>query len=192
MDNLLPQDGEVYYHPTAFHAAEIETYFQRLHQEIPWEHDEVFLFGKRYITGRKVAWFAKNKTEYAYSGTKKQGLEWTDTLESITKRVESITGQTYNACLLNYYAHGKEGMGWHADNESSRIAGSSIASISFGAARRFDLKHRETNEKISIWLESGSLLDMTGKTQDCWLHTLPKSSKIDSPRINLTFRLMAE
>ncbi|MGJ8581386.1 MAG: alpha-ketoglutarate-dependent dioxygenase AlkB, partial [Psychromonas sp.] len=36
----------------------------------------------------------------------------------------------------------------------------------------------------------GSLLVMRGETQSHWLHRLPPTKKISTPRINLTFRMI--
>jgi alkylated DNA repair dioxygenase AlkB len=81
-------------------------------------------------------------------------------------------------------------MGWHQDNEKEMVAGSSIASLSFGAARKFAFKHATTNERLDIELANGSLLDMKGAIQQYWYHSLPKTKRIKQMRINLTFRLM--
>ena len=84
-------------------------------------------------------------------------------------------------------------MGWHRDNE--RILGKhpTIASLSFGATRIFRMRHfRDSNLKISIPLSHGSLLIMAGKTQDCWSHCLPKTTKVLDARINITFRNIIE
>ena len=81
-------------------------------------------------------------------------------------------------------------MAWHSDDEKSLGKDSTIASISLGAEREFRLKHKRGEEKISVRLENGSLLAMKGSTQSHWLHCIPKSKKITTPRINLTFRSM--
>jgi alkylated DNA repair dioxygenase AlkB len=117
-------------------------------------------------------------------------LEWTSALIGIKQKVEAITGAKYNACLLNLYHEGEEGMGWHQDNEKEMVAGSSIASLSFGAVRKFAFKHATTNERLDIELAHGSLLDMKGEIQAHWYHSLPKTTRIKQMRINLTFRLM--
>ena len=190
--NLLPRDGEVYLYETCFDTEESNDLLDRLSREINWHHDEITIFGKKYITARKVAWYAENEIPYQYSGQIKTPFPYTPTLIKIKNQVEKITGNTYNACLLNFYHSGNEGMGWHSDNERSIVPQSSIASLSLGAQRRFDFKHRLTQEKISLILNAGSLVNMRGTTQEFWLHALPKSKKIVEPRINLTFRRMVE
>ncbi len=190
--NLLPYDGEVYLHESCFEIQDANRLFIQLSREINWQHDEITLFGKKYITSRKVAWYAENQIPYTYSGQIKTPFPFTSTLVEIKNQVEKVTESKYNACLLNFYHSGNEGMGWHSDNERSIVLKSSIASLSLGAQRRFDFKHRETQEKTSLLLSHGSLVNMRGTTQEFWLHTLPKSKKIAEPRINLTFRQMVE
>lgn len=188
--NLLPDDGEVYYFAAVFDENEAAELLDNLLEGVPWENDVVLMFGKRIVTARKVAWFADEGISYSYSGSLKVPNQWTPGLLSIKERIESLTGEGYNSCLLNLYHHGGEGMGWHSDDEKSIEAGSSIASVSFGAGRKFSLKHKATKELISVNLENGSLLDMRGATQSNWLHQLPKTKRVSGPRINLTFRKM--
>ena len=74
------------------------------------------------------------------------------------------------------------------DDEKEIILNSSIASLSIGAERKFAFKHKKSAELVNVFLEHGSLLVMKGETQTHWLHRLPPTTKISSPRINLTFR----
>jgi alkylated DNA repair dioxygenase AlkB len=189
-ENLLPKDGIAIYHGVVFNEKEATQICKNLLGTIPWKQDEVLMFGKKIITKRKVAWYADAGITYTYAGVKKSGLQWTEPLLEIKQKVEAITGANYNACLLNLYHEGEEGMGWHRDNEKEIVAESSIASVSLGAARKFAFKHATTNERVDIELENGSLLDMKGAIQHHWYHSLPKSMRIKQLRINLTFRLM--
>ena len=191
-NNLLPCDGLVDYHPFAFSTEEVKAYFSYLSTEISWQQDVVKLFGKTYITDRKVAWYAEKPFIYRYSGQSKIALPFSPTLLDIKSRVEKLTGSAYDACLLNYYHNGSEGMGWHSDNEKSISPNSSIASVSLGATRKFQFKHKTQGLKLDLILDSGSVLDMREETQEFWLHALPKSKKIAGTRINLTFRKMAD
>ena len=186
--NLLPYDGIVNYHGQIFTASEIKDFFNLLSTGIHWEHDEVMMFGKKIITKRKVAWYGEKPFDYTYSHVKKTALYWNDTLKAIKDKVEKASGETYNSCLLNLYHNGEEGMGWHTDNEKELKKEGAIASVSFGAVRKFAFKHKETQEKVELTLDNGSLLVMKGTTQSHWLHRLPPSKKITTPRINLTFR----
>lgn len=118
----------------------------------------------------------------------KTALPWTDTLLELKKLAEEKTGENYNSCLVNLYHDGSEGIAWHSDGEKQLKRHGAIASLSFGAERKFGFKHKETKEVIALNLASGSLLVMKNETQDYWLHRLPPTKKVNSPRINLTFR----
>lgn len=188
--NLLPYDGEVFYHADFFTSKQSQDFLRILTDEIPWKHDEVVLFGKVIQTRRKVAWYANDAKPYTYSGRTKIGLVWTPTLLSIKNAIEEKANTSFNGCLMNYYHDGNDGASWHADDEKSILPNSRIASISLGAARKFEFKHKQTQEKVSLELAHGSLLLMQGTTQSHWIHQLPKSKKITETRLNLTFRQM--
>jgi alkylated DNA repair dioxygenase AlkB len=83
-------------------------------------------------------------------------------------------------------------MAWHSDGETDLKKNGAIASLTFGAERKFAFKHKITKEKVELVLEHGSLLVMKGATQTHWLHRLPPTQRITQPRINLTFRTIIE
>jgi alkylated DNA repair dioxygenase AlkB len=188
--NIINKDGEVTYYGKIYTDELIRQYFDELSNKIIWEHEKVIMFGKEITTKRKVAFYANDGITYTYSQKIKVGKAWTPALLNIKKIVEEYTSQKYNACLLNLYHNGLEGMGWHSDDEKEIIQNSSIASLSLGADRKFSFKHKISKENVSIMLESGSLLEMKGVFQKNWLHALPKTTKALTPRINLTFRQM--
>ncbi|QLE02998.1 alpha-ketoglutarate-dependent dioxygenase AlkB [Galbibacter sp. BG1] len=190
--NILPRDGEVYYYGHIFNLKTTDDYLQKLLQSIEWKNDEAIIFGKRIVTKRKVAWYGDKPFKYTYSKTTKSALLWTPGLLQLKKSVEKITNETYNSCLLNLYHDGSEGMAWHSDAEKDLKQNGAIASLSFGATRKFSFKHKNTKEKVNIILENGSLLVMKGETQKNWLHRLPPTKKVLTPRVNLTFRTIVE
>jgi alkylated DNA repair dioxygenase AlkB len=189
---VLPYDGMVKYHGKMMGMQESQHYLERLLQTIEWRNDEVIIFGKQIITKRKVAWYGDAGRLYTYSHTTKLALPWTKELLELKTLAEKLTGSTFNSCLLNLYHSGEEGMSWHSDDEKELETNGAIASISFGAERKFVFKHKKTSQQVSLLLENGSLLVMEGATQIHWLHSLPKSAKIKAPRINLTFRRLRD
>lgn len=186
--NILPYDGEVIYHGIVFPKAAADHYAAVLMENIAWKHDEAVIYGKHLLTARKVAWYADKPFSYSYSGTTKQALPWTEELLTLKQVAEEQSGFRFNSCLLNLYHHGEEGMAWHSDDERSLGENTVIASLSFGAERKFAFKHKRTKETVALVLAHGSLLVMKGTTQSCWLHRLPPTTKVKRPRINLTFR----
>jgi len=188
--NILPHDGIALYYDKIIADDQVKQLYDALFNNVHWENERVIMFGKEIITKRKVAFFSDPSISYRYASKTKIGLPWTSSLLTIKNRVESITKESYNACLLNLYHNGEESMGWHSDNEKEIITNSSIASLSLGASRKFSFKNKETKESVSIELANGSLLEMKGSVQTHWWHALVKSKKVTDGRINLTFRQM--
>ena len=190
--SILPFEGEVIYHGPVFSPAESLVYLDTLLETTQWKNDEVFIFGRHIVTKRKTAWYGDQPFSYTYSGFQRTALPWTKILLDLKNRVESISGDRYNSCLLNLYHDGTEGMSWHSDDEPELDADATIASLSFGAERRFLFRHKRSKESKGLLLENGSMLIMRPPTQTYWQHRLPPTTKITSPRVNLTFRRMRE
>lgn len=186
--NLLPYDGVTNYHGAILSREQCLFYYQKLFDTVAWKNDEAVLFGKRIITKRKVAWYGDAHYNYNYSNVTKQALIWTKELLELKKIVEKESNATYNSCLLNLYHTGEEGMAWHSDGEKMLKEKGEIASLTLGAERKFSFKHKKSKQKVDIILERGSLLVMKDTTQTNWLHRLPPTKKVHTPRINLTFR----
>lgn len=193
-NNLLPGDGIVNDYGLVFSTAESDSLLVTLLSDIPWCHDEVVIHGKRIVTARQVAWYGDADFSYTYSGITRTARPWTGTLLSIKARVEermlSVSPTTFNCCLLNLYSNGNEGMSWHSDDEKELGPDTVIASVSFGATRKFAFKHKRTKEKRELMLQHGQLIVMRGATQSHWLHAIMKSARVHEPRVNLTFRTM--
>jgi len=190
--NLLPYQGSVHYYGQIMDSALADHYLQRLLESIAWQNDLAVIFGKTLVTKRKVAWYADQDFSYTYSKTTKQALPWTPELLALKALVEAKTGEKFNACLLNLYHSGQEGMAWHSDAERELKQYAAIASLSLGAERKFAFKHKHTQEKVELVLAHGSLLVMKDETQSYWLHRLPPTKKVLDMRVNLTFRMMNE
>jgi alkylated DNA repair dioxygenase AlkB len=191
-NNILNKDGIVNYYGKILSSVVANQYFDLLMQNIHWEKDQVIIFGKNITTKRKVAWYGDSEYLYTYSNTTKRASAWTKDLFELKQIVEKYAETKFNSCLLNLYHNGNEGMGWHSDDEKPLGKNNTIASLSFGAERKFSFKHKQTKQTVSLVLEHGSLLIMKGATQSNWLHSLPKSKNMTQPRINLTFRSIRE
>lgn len=147
------------------------------------------MYGRPVRVPRLVAWHGDPAAVYTYSGTEHLPRPWTPALERVRRRAEALTGHAFNAVLLNLYRDGRDGMGWHADDEPELGPEPVVASASFGATRRFCLRHRRRRDlKLDVPLGHGSLLLMHGATQRHWLHAVPKTRQPVGARINLTFR----
>ena len=190
--NWLPHGGIVNYYGKVISKQDADHFMTRLLETIEWRNDEAILFGKKIITSRKVAWYGDQPFEYTYSNVSKYALPWTEELLTLKKVAEEKSGDTFNSCLLNLYHNGSEGMAWHSDGEKDLKRHGAIASLSFGAERKFAFRHKSTKETIALNLEHGSLLQMKGTTQEKWLHRLPPTTKVSMARVNLTFRTIVK
>ena len=186
--SLLPHDGEAIYYPSDLLPLSNPSWLDILTDSIAWSNDTVKMFGKTLTLHRKSAWYGDSGAAYSYSGIRREPLQWTEELLMIKKSCEEVSNATFNSVLCNYYHDGKDGMGWHCDDERELGKEPIIVSVSFGAERIFAFKHRNSKERINIRLEHGSMLIMRGQTQHSWQHALPKSTIVHEPRINLTFR----
>jgi alkylated DNA repair dioxygenase AlkB len=155
---------------------------------IDWQQEEVLIFGQRRRVPRLVAWHGDAGAAYTYSGTPHEPLPWTPPLHAIRRRVEAVTGERYDSVLLNRYRDGRDGMGWHSDDEAALGPEPAIASVSFGATRRFRLKRRRGAGAVDLELGHGDLLLMRGRTQHEYVHSVPKTARPVGERVNLTFR----
>ena len=185
--NILPYDGVTNYTPNFFKDAHL-SYLDHLSNEVAWKHDELTLYGKKIITKRQVAFEGDEHIAYTYSKQEKIASPWSQVVLEIKNKIEQELNTSFNGCLLNLYASGDIAMAWHSDNEPELESEGIIASLSFGATRTFQLKHKQSGEKIDLKLENGSLVVMDMHSQKHWMHQLKKEPKIKDLRINLTFR----
>mgnify|MGYP000194213581 FL=1 len=185
---LLPYDGSALYRSGFFNSAECEQMFRSINDETPWEARNIVLFGKEVPQPRLACWYGD--LGYSYSGITLEPREMTPTLVEIQQQCELLANAKFNSVLVNLYRHGQDSMGLHADDERELGVEPVIASVSIGGERNFRLRHRESKELVQITLGSGSLLVMSGLSQQCWMHDVPKTKRHVEPRINLTFRLI--
>lgn len=186
--NLLRTDGEVWYEPGFLSPSESWDLFQNLTESLPWAPDQVKIFGKQITTRRTMVWLAEGDLRYTYSGLERIPVPFPSELKDLKSRLEQVLNQEFNSCLANFYPSGNEGMGWHSDNEGMLDPQAGIASISLGATRKFQFRHRHLGTTVDCQLESGSLLWMLPPTQEFWKHQLPVQKRVTQARINLTFR----
>lgn len=188
METLIAFDGELSLQRQFYAPPEADVLMVRLLDELVWQEEKIVIAGKPVKVPRLVCWYGDPDAVYRYSGVSHQPLPWTETLLSIKQRVEDCCGYSFNSVLANLYRDGSDSMGWHADKERELGVNPAIASLSFGAARLFKIRHIKTAETVDIELQHGYLLLMAGALQHHWRHCVPKTRQHKTPRINLTFR----
>jgi alkylated DNA repair dioxygenase AlkB len=190
--NLNLKDADIKYYPNFFSSPEANNYFNSLKRQIQWKQDYIRVYGKTYLQPRLTAFYATNEKTYSYSNIKMQPHAFDGDLLIIKRNIEAEIKTEFTSCLANLYRDGNDSNGWHADDEKELGINPIIASLSFGEERVFQLKHKfDKSLKAKLKLEHGSLLIMQGKTQENWLHQIPKTKKKIGNRINLTFRIIA-
>jgi alkylated DNA repair dioxygenase AlkB len=188
-EKLLMPDAEVIFYQSFFDINESNQLFSELYETTSWSQESTILFGKQVNLPRLTAWYGDIGKSYSYSKITMQPLLWNPVLINIKSKIESLSKMEFNSVLLNLYRDGKDSVAWHSDDEPELGKNPVIASVSFGANRRFMFKHKIQKElKYELELTNGSLLIMKGTTQHFWQHQIPKTSKLTQPRINLTFR----
>lgn len=187
--SLNLQDSDIMYEPHFLGEQEAWDLFNTLISHVPWQQDQIKLFGKEYDQPRLTALYGTNGVPYSYSGILMHPHLFTPELLDLKTKVSTVTGHIFTSCLLNRYRNGSDSNGWHSDNEKELGANPVIASVSLGQTRLFKLKHRTVKGlQHAIMLDHGSLLLMRGVTQHFWLHQVPKTKRPVGERINLTFR----
>ena len=186
--NLLPFDGELYLIKQFYDFSASNFLFEQFKANLAWQEETIFIYGRWLKVPRLVCWYGNSEACYRYSGVNHQPLPWTKELLAIKENVEQQCHSAFNSVLANLYRDGSDAMGYHADNEKQLGANPIIASLSLGDQRLFALRHKKSKQKIDIILAHGDLLVMAGAMQHHWLHSLPKTKKLKTTRINLTFR----
>lgn len=183
-------DGEILFIRNFLSPSEAKHFFDLLQNTINWKQEEISFYGKIYPIPRKTAWYGYEGFNYSYSGINCLPEIWTDELLDIKRKIEQfIPSVDFTSVLLNLYRNGNDKMGWHSDDEKELGVNPTIASLSLGETRRFDIKNKlKPDLYYKFELTSGSLLIMTGALQHHWMHQIPVQKKVKNPRINLTFR----
>jgi alkylated DNA repair dioxygenase AlkB len=165
----------------------------QIRAETAWEQHRVRVCGREHRCPRLSAWCGDAGAVYRYSGQTLWPRSWAPGITEIRERVESLLAERFDGVLLNLYRDGRDGMGWHSDDERELGESPTIASVSLGAARRFRLKHRSRTDIAPYeWqLGHGSLIVMRGPTQRHWRHCVPKTRRPVGERVNLSFRAVS-
>lgn len=182
------QNGEYLFIPFFFSLEQSDNYFDKLLTEINWKQESMYMYGRNINFPRLTAWYGDNDKPYSFSGITLKPENWTPTLLVIKQLIETKAKVAFNSVLLNLYRNGNDSISWHTDAEKELGINPIIASVNFGATRKFQLRHNTNNEKIELNLSHGSLLIMKGELQHYWQHQVPKTKQVVKERINLTFR----
>ena len=192
VEELLMPDADLIIFRSLFKKKESDDLFSQLYNSIGWKQEFIQIYSKSIPIPRLTAWYGDPEKQYTYSNIAMTPQPWTPRLLEIKSKIEPLAGVQFNSVLLNLYRDGKDSVAWHSDDEPELGINPVIGSVSFGATRRFVLRHcYQADLKQEIDLTQGDFLLMKGPTQHFWRHQIPKTKKTVSPRINLTFRVIS-
>jgi alkylated DNA repair dioxygenase AlkB len=184
------ENGEFQFYPGFFNKNESDVFLMELKNSVLWKQESMNMYGKKIDFPRLTSWYGENDKPYSFSGITLQPNPWTDDMLKIKEKIERLSTVCFNSVLLNLYRNGNDSISWHTDAEKELGFNPVIASVNFGATRKFQLRHIKTKKKLELELSHGSVLIMQGELQHFWQHQVPKTSKPANERINLTFRVI--
>jgi alkylated DNA repair dioxygenase AlkB len=174
--------------PAVFDPAESAAHLRALAAELDWQEHRFTIYGRTMPMPRLIAMYGP--VGYRYSGVVHAPRPLPGRLDGIRSRVEAVTGRRFNSVLANLYRDGHDSVGWHRDSDYAHGGQPDIASVSFGATRRFELRDGTGGARLAIELDAGSMLLMAGDAVARWWHRVPKAARAVGARVNLTFRHM--
>lgn len=172
-------------------GAGADALFEELSQQEGWRQDSLTMFGRQIPIPRLHRWYADRGQSYSWSGITMEAERFPASLDKTREELKTRTGTWFNTALANLYRDGNDSVSWHADDERELGPKPLIASLSLGAPRKFRMRRRDDHaERFELTLTHGSMLVLGGDTQQEWEHCVPKTRKVVSPRVNVTFRLI--
>lgn len=181
--------ADLLFYPDWLEAGFADSLMKTLCENIAWECHRIKIFGSEVDSPRLSSWIGDADASYVYSQTRFEPRPWLPELQSLRIRLQNEFECRFNSVLANRYRDGRDGMGWHSDDERELGEQPVIASISLGATRRFSFKAKTAGAKaVHLELPHGGLLLMRGDTQNNYRHAMAKTVKPVGERINLTYR----
>ena len=200
------------YYSSFYRKVDADSIFQQLESQLQTyftsSRQSVKMAGRVLQIPRRQTAFGDRGLSYTFSGITMQANPWTPLVSALRDHVERALDEKFNFVLVNRYKDGQDHIGEHRDDERDLERAAPIASLSFGQARDFVLRHKDARggrgrggrgrsttaavplQPVKIELGHGSLLVMCHPTNSTWYHSLPIRRRALYPRINLTFRRM--
>lgn len=192
MEKIEIKDGVLYLDKNFLSKSEADDYFDYFKSTANWQQQIAKFSTVEVPFPRLTAYYANPGLDYRYSGIIQVAAPWDDKILALKSKIDAAAGVTFNTLLLNYYRDGKDSIGWHSDSERELVPNPIVASLTLGATRNFELKHKKGAKvgRMTLPLEHGTLLVMGNTIQNYWLHAVMKTKEEVGERINLTFREM--
>jgi alkylated DNA repair dioxygenase AlkB len=153
---------------------------ERLGESVPFRQHDRRLFDQTFREPRLTA-------------TYRDSSEVSD--RTVIEAMETLSrhyGVTYDSLWLNLYRDGNDSTGWHRDWHSCRLPECIVPVLTLGATRRFLIKPRGGGKSLVFKPGSGDLVVMGGRSQQDWLHCVPKDPAVSGARISINFQSSAQ
>ena len=170
--------GTIAYYTDVFTTAESSEIFSALRAELPWAHESRRMYDTIVEVPRLTAHYGDLS-------------ELPAPLQIVRERVETLLAITFRSIGVNLYRDGNDSVAWHNDDVSVYGPAPVIALASFGAMREMQLRRKANRRTLRLDLEPGSVLVMSGASQECWEHHIPKVARPLDPRISVALRTSA-
>lgn len=186
LNNVVEHPHYIYYPDFLDDSTSTDFFVEFLN--LDWRQNQMLINQAMIDVPRKECLYGDTNTSYKYANIEIKAKTWNQSLLSLRSKIMEVFDYKFNLVFGNLYNDGSHSIGWHSDEDSKMGIDPAIASVYFGAVRKFSFMEKEERGTENIWLEHGSLLIMKEGCQRTHLHSLPKTKKIVGQRINLTFR----
>ena len=168
--------GRIAYYPALFSPEESAALFDLFERTLPWSHETMWMYDRTVDVPRLIARFEPDAPRPAE-------------LQQVQRRVEAFLATSFTSCSVQYYRNGSDSVAWHNDHREELVDLPCIALVSLGATREMQIRSKQRpRASFSCDLEAGSLLVMSGRSQEFWEHAIPKTSRATGPRISIALR----
>jgi alkylated DNA repair dioxygenase AlkB len=96
-------------------------------------------------------------------------------------------GVQFSQVGANLYRDGGDSVAWHGDRVARELPSSTVALVSLGTPRPFQLRPKGGGRSVRLLPQPGDLIVMGGACQRTWEHSVPKTRGVGA-RISVQFR----
>jgi len=156
-------------------ARDPQPLFEQLLDEVDWRQSRV-IRGGRKVDDPRLDGFLSDERMTRYPA-----------LHVARLVLEARYRVRFGGVHLVLYRDGRDGMGFHRDDELRYLERTIIAGLALGATRTFALRPLRGHEPREFPMASGDLYVMGGRCQADWVHGVPKLD-FCGPKISAVWR----
>ena len=177
-ETIVARDGDVTLYRAWLAPERADALLAHIRATTTWVRERRKMYDREVDVPREQAWLGDDRE-----------IPFTRPLDAVRRELEAMLATPFAYVLLNRYRDGNDSVAWHNDREAARMERPTIASLTLGTTRAFDVRPKADRKRIvSIDVDHGDLIVMRGDTQTNYDHRVRKDKRVTSERINLTFR----